>query len=79
MPIDSGVLAAQPASAVDYPCDRNRTGISSKFWDLGSASRDPAALQAKKLFNADVLSEFEQRIEMLLLAQRLAIDFNFER
>ena len=33
----------------------------------------------KKLFNADVLGEFEQDIEMLVLAQRLAIDFNFER
>jgi hypothetical protein len=36
-------------------------------------------LQTKKLFNADVLGEFEQGIEMLVLAQRLAIDFNFER
>ena len=32
-----------------------------------------------ELFNADVLGEFEQGIEMLVLAQRLAIDFNFER
>ena len=37
------------------------------------------ALQAKKRFNADVLGEFEQGMEMLVLAQRLAIDFNFER
>lgn len=37
------------------------------------------ALQAKKLFNADVLGEFEQGIEMLDLAQSLAVDFNFER
>ena len=36
-------------------------------------------LQTKKLFNADVLGEFEQDIEMLVLAQWLAIDFNFER
>jgi hypothetical protein len=35
--------------------------------------------QTKKLLNADVLGEFEQGIEMLVLAQRLAIDFNFER
>ncbi len=37
------------------------------------------ALQSKKLLDADVLGEFEQGIEMLVLAQRLAIDFNFER
>jgi hypothetical protein len=36
-------------------------------------------LQSKKLLDADVLGEFEQGIEMLVLAQRLAIDFNFER
>ena len=37
------------------------------------------ALQAKKPFNAYVLGEFEQGIEMLVPAQRLAIDAQAER
>jgi len=37
------------------------------------------ATTIQKLLDADVLGEFEQGIEMLVLAQRLAIDFNFER
>jgi hypothetical protein len=39
----------------------------------------PSRQQPKKLFNADVLGKVEQGIEMLVLAQRLSIDFNFER
>jgi len=32
-----------------------------------------------KPFDSDVLGEFKQCIEVLVFAQRLAIDFDFER
>ena len=42
-------------------------------------SFDSSYLQPEKPFDSDVLGEFKQCVEMLIFAQRLAIDFNFER
>ena len=36
-------------------------------------------LQSKKPFDSDVLGEFNQCVQVLVFAQWLAIDFNFER
>ena len=37
------------------------------------------ALQPKKPFDSDVFSEFKQCVEIRVFAQRLAVDFDFER
>jgi hypothetical protein len=52
---------------------------SSRYRSRGTLpSFEFEALQSKKPFDSDVLGEFKQCVEVLVFAQRLTIDFNFE-
>jgi hypothetical protein len=53
---------------------------SSRYGSRGMLpSFECEALQSKKPFDSDVFGEFKQCVEILVFAQRFAVDFDFER
>ena len=74
------------ALIVDHQGEKQRiqgapSGKKLKLIAFGAVGHDSAAdmLQPKKSFDSDVLGEFKQCVEVLVFAQRLTIEFNFER